>query len=293
MTSITIKAPAKINLYLEISSRRPDGYHNIESVMQTVDLFDTLILTRRDKDSGGIMLECDDPSVPLGENNLICRAATLFFDKMGISDRDLTVFLQKRIPMAAGLGGGSSDAAATLIAINELYGVGLSTDELCSLGARIGADVPFCVRRGISVTRGIGDIHSPCQKLPDCFIVLACAGEGVSTPWAYGRLDDMYDYDKRSVSAHGFTKALESADIELISSEMTNIFESVVLPEREMAQSIRECLSGNGAVKAMMSGSGPSVFGIFSDETSARLAAEVLEKQGIAAHLVKPYYPAI
>ncbi len=292
MTELQLNAPAKINLYLEVTSRRPDGYHNIESIMQTVDLFDTLTFTRRVRDGRSIILECNDTRVPLDEKNLVYRAAKLFFDHTKADESDVTVYLEKHIPMAAGLGGGSSDAATTLLALNELYGTGLDIDEICALGARIGADVPFCVRQGIAVTRGIGEICSPCAKLPDCFIVVACAGEGVSTPWAYARLDEMYDYETRDVSSDKLASAIESGDITAVASEMTNIFESVVLPEREVARLIRDTLSGAGALKAMMSGSGPSVFGVFADEKTALLAVDALEKQGITAHLTKPYYPA-
>lgn len=293
MNTIKLNAPAKINLYLEVTSRRPDGYHNIESVMQTVDLFDTLTFTKRERDERGIILECDDVQVPCDEKNLVYRAAKLFFEHTKALEADVTVHLEKRIPMAAGLGGGSSDAATSLLALNELYGIGLSTDELCALGARIGADVPFCVLQGIAVTRGIGEICSPCAKLPNCFIVIACAGEGVSTPWAYGRLDDTYDWDTRDVSSDNLTIALGSGDIARVASQMTNIFESVVLSEREVACLIRDTLSKSGALKAMMSGSGPSVFGIFEDEATANLAVEYLGNQGITAHLTKPYYPVI
>ncbi len=293
MKTIKLNAPAKINLYLEVTSRRPDGYHNIDSVMQTVDLFDTLTFTRRERDSRGIILECDDKRVPLDEKNLVYRAAKLFFEHMKANETDITVRLEKRIPMAAGLGGGSSDAATALLALNELYGTGLSVDELCDLGAHIGADVPFCVRQGIAVTRGIGEICSPCAKMPDCFIVIACAGEGVSTPWAYRRLDEIYDYDTREVSSDKLVDALDSGDVAAVASQMTNIFESVVLPEREVARLIRDTLSGAGALKAMMSGSGPSVLGVFADEKTALSAVAALEKQGVAAHLTKPYYPAI
>ena len=293
MTTIKLNAPAKINLFLEVTSRRADGYHNIESVMQTVDLFDTLTFTRRIRDARKVILECEDKRVPLDEKNLVYRAAKLFFEYTGTDESDVTVHLEKRIPMAAGLGGGSSDAATTLLALNKLYDTVLSTDELCAIGARIGADVPFCVRQGIAVTRGIGEILLPCAPLPDCFIVIACAGEGVSTPWAYARLDEMYDYDARDVSSDGFVSTLGSGDIALVAAEMTNIFESVVISEREMARCIRDTLASSGALKAMMSGSGPSVFGVFADEATACLAVEALGKQGIAAHLTRPYYPAI
>lgn len=284
-------APAKINLYLEVSARRLDGYHDIESVMQTVTLFDTVTLEKRITDGGGIIIECTREGIPLDEKNLVYRAAKLFFEKTEITERDVTVTIDKRIPMAAGLGGGSSDAATMLILLDELYGTDMSEDELCSLGAKIGADVPFLIKQGISVTRGIGDEFSPCDRLPDCFIVIALAGEGVSTPWAYGRLDEMYDFEVRKVSADKFTKALSEGKIEDIAGQMTNIFESVVLPERRYARLSGRILDEVGALRVMMSGSGPSMLGIFTDEKTAKDAVSVLTREGVEAYLTKPYYP--
>ncbi len=291
MNQLTVFAPAKINLYLEIASIRPDGYHNIESVMQTVDLFDTLTFKKCDEDEK-IVLECDDARIPTGENNLIHRAAKLFFERTKIDSKSLKITLEKRIPMAAGLAGGSSDAATTLIGLNKLYGTRLSVDELCMLGARIGADVPFCVRQGISVMRGIGDVFYPCPPMPDCFIVIACGGEGVSTPWAYGRVDALCDYSERIANADELAMALESGDIAYITSKMSNVFELAVFPERPVARDIRDMMTKHGALKAMMSGSGPSVFGVFDDIDKAHLAVHSLTGKGIASYLTKPYYPA-
>ena len=290
--TISRVAPAKINLYLEIKARRPDGYHDIESVMQTVDLFDTLTLTSRDSVGRNITIECTNECVPCDESNLCHRAAKLFFEAAEISDYNILLGIEKHIPMAAGLGGGSSDAAATLMLLNELYGFPFDESKLCSIGSKIGADVPFCIMQGISITCGIGNIFSQCERLPECFFVIACGGEGVSTPWAYKRLDAMYDFTSRDVSVQNFTKALATKNLSLIASEMTNIFESAVLPERETARRIRNMLTQCGAKAAMMSGSGPSVFGIFDTEQSAREAAGKIAAVGITAHICKPYYPA-
>ena len=285
-------APAKINLYLEVKAKRPDGYHDIESVMQTVGIFDILTISRSLKEGGNIIVECTDKSVPCDETNLCYRAAKLFFETANISSYDIKINIEKHIPMAAGLGGGSSDAAAVLVLLNGLYETKFTKAQLCEIGSKIGADVPFCIMQGISVTRGIGDVFLPCAPFPECYFVISCAGEGISTPWAYRRLDEMYDFALRDVSADGFTAALESGDINLIVSEMTNIFESVVLPEREMARHIRDMLTDWGAVGAMMSGSGPSVFGIFKTEQAAKNAAEKLASEGFTAYTCKPYYPA-
>ncbi len=290
MTALTRKAPAKINLFLEITGRRPDGYHDIESVMQTVTLFDGITVTKTDCDGKRIKITCTNPDVPCDSTNLCWRAAERFFEAAEISGYDIAIHIDKHIPMAAGLGGGSSDAAATLFVLNELYGEIFTKEKLCALGARLGADVPFCIVQGISITKGIGDVFAPCSKIPDCHIVIACHGEGVSTPWAYRRLDEMYDFASRNVSADAFADIIAAGDLRAIAGGMTNIFESAVLPERPLAREIREILSASGALRAMMSGSGPSVVGIFDGAADARNACAKLTALGIVAHVCKPYY---
>ncbi|MBE6611683.1 MAG: 4-(cytidine 5'-diphospho)-2-C-methyl-D-erythritol kinase [Ruminococcaceae bacterium] len=284
--SITIHAPAKINLWLEIKARRPDGYHDIESVMQTVTLCDTLTIDKAD----AIRIACSDASLDCGEKNLCHRAASAFFAASGI-DGGAAIHIEKRIPVAGGLAGGSADAAATLLGLNRLYDAGLCEDALCRIGAKIGADVPFCIKQGISITRGIGDIFADCEKLPPCHIVVACAGEGVSTPWAYGRLDELYDFAKRPVSADSFAARLREGSLTSIAEGMTNIFEAAVLPVREMAVKIKKIMQDGGALRALMSGSGPSVFGIFDNAALADNTLQMLEGMGITAHRCEPYYP--
>ncbi len=291
MTKIIKKAPAKINLFLEVSARRPDGYHDIESVMQTVSLFDQLTFVIKESAGQNISVECSVPDVPCDERNLCYRAAKLFFEAADVKEYDLSISIDKHIPMAAGLGGGSSDAAATLAALNELYDGVFSKSELCALGRKIGADVPFCIMQGISITKGIGDVFLPCAPLPDCYIVIACRGEGVSTPAAYKKLDEMYDFSARSVDAGEFAVLIGSGELPAIANGMTNIFESAVLPHHAEAREIKDILSSAGALRAMMSGSGPSVFGIFETESLAQSAQRALLEKGIASHLCKPYYP--
>ena len=286
MTELQLTAPAKINLWLEIRSRRPDGYHDIESVMQTVSLCDTLTLKKAD----GIAITCSNDTLDCGETNLCHKAARAFFAASGI-DGGAAIHIDKHIPIAGGLAGGSTDAAATLRGLNLLYETGYSVEKLCAIGVKIGADVPFCVKRGIAVTRGIGDRFSEAPRLPDCHIVVACAGEGVSTPWAYGRLDEMYDFAARTVNADDFTRVIAGGRLGDITAAMTNIFESAVLPVRPQAVSIKENLLKSGALGALMSGSGPSVFGIFDNPESADLAVRQLTSLGIAAQCCIPYYP--
>ena len=286
MTELQITAPAKINLWLEIKSRRPDGYHDIESVMQTVSLCDTLTLKKAD----GIAITCTNDTLDCGETNLCFKAARAFFAAADI-DGGVNIHIDKRIPISGGLAGGSTDAAATLRGLNVLYETGYSAEDLCAIGVKIGADVPFCIRQGIAVTRGIGDRFTEAPRLPDCSIVVACAGEGVSTPWAYGRLDEMYDFAARTVDADDFTRVIAGGRLGDITAAMTNIFESAVLPVRPQAVIIKENLLKSGALGALMSGSGPSVFGIFDNSESADLAVRQLNSLGIAAQCCKPYYP--
>lgn len=291
MTTLTLRAPAKINLWLDIASKRPDGYHNIESVMQTVSLFDELTISRGEAkhSSRQISVSCSVDSLACDESNLCYRAAQEFFFAAGISSYVVSVHIEKRIPIAAGLAGGSTDAAATLIGLNRLYEAGFDEAALCSIGSKLGADVPFCIKRGISVTRGIGDEFSACPRLPECCILIACDGEGVSTPWAYRKLDEMYDFSSRKASVDAFIELL-SGKLENIAAGMSNIFESAVLPVRERARRIKQAMLDSGALCSMMSGSGPSVFGIFADRESGQIAFEHLSKANIRAFLCEPYY---
>ena len=289
MSIITQKAPAKINLWLEIASRRPDGYHDIESVMQTVDLYDDITLERLP--SGGkrqISIDCSVQSLACDESNLCYRAAQLFFDAAGLAHYSVSIAIEKRIPIAAGLAGGSTDAASTLIGLNRLYGTEFTVEHLCALGARIGADVPFCIRKGIRIARGIGEIFSPCAPLPPCTVLLASDGPGVSTPWAYKRLDEMYDFTSRKADAASFAALLNSGDLARIAAGMTNIFESAVLPQRAKACALKEEMLAGGALNSLMSGSGPAVFGLFETDAAAEAVRSRLAEQGIESFVCHP-----
>ena len=282
-------APAKINLYLEVKSKRPDGYHDIESVMQTVSVFDRLIFKKGDsKGKKSIRLSCPGTDLPCDGKNLVYRAAELIFESVGVGEYDLEIVLEKRIPTCAGLGGGSSDAATVLKSVNEIYSLGLTDTELCFMGAKLGADVPFCIMGGTAVTRGIGDVLEPCSPMPPCHIVIACAGEGVSTPWAYGLLDERCDFVSRGADAVRFAKVLETGSLAKVTDAMANVFETVVLPERETARKVKNILDDCGALRTMMSGSGPAVMGIFDSEMAAEAAAKRLFTEGIDGYICQP-----
>jgi 4-diphosphocytidyl-2-C-methyl-D-erythritol kinase len=289
------RAYAKINPYLSVTGRREDGYHTILSHMQAVTLCDTLDMTWEQDEAGEVIvrLTCDDPRLPCDDTNLVVRAAKALLFSVGASG-SLTVNLQKCIPMAAGLAGGSADAAATLRGLNTLLGTPLTIEELCQIGAKLGADIPFCLRcteMPAMTARGIGEILTPALPLPGhAYLVIACEGEGVSTPWAYRRLDEVglatCEEAERAYAAFG--EALAAGELTGIGHEAYNCFEDVVLPERPVAVSLLAEMAAGGAVFALMSGSGPSVVGYFEDENTAASCVAQLAKKGVVAHLCRP-----
>lgn len=286
----TIQAHAKINLFLDITGRRADGYHTITGVMQAISLCDEVTVTVAPADgAGSITLTCSDPALPSDKENLGYRAAEAFLKAVGWEDLTVIVHIEKHIPAAAGMAGGSTDAAAVLRALNDLTGRPLDEVALRAVGLRLGADVPFCLAGGSQITEGVGELLSPCAPLPPCHIVVACGGEGVSTPGAYRTLDGMYQsfdgtaYTPRREMLAGLQKALAEGNLFGVGRYAYNLFEAAILPNHAVARGIRDTLGQMGSVCAMMSGSGPSVFGLFCDEEKARRAADALQAQGIGA----------
>lgn len=283
MDSITVNAPAKINLFLEVCEKRPDSYHNIDSVMQSVSLCDVVTVKKSDV----IMLD-NNVGLPNNEKNLAYKAASLFFEYTNIK-KGAEIYIEKNVPVSAGLAGGSTDAAAVLKALNTIYDTNMSYDTMCELGAKLGADVPFCIKGGTFITRGIGDIFTHCPSLCDCYIVISKSGEGVSTPFAYGeidnkRLDNKYTFKK----SDELVKSLAEGNLYSISNQAFNIFESVVCPLRPKVNEQKKILKDSGAILSMMSGSGPSVFGLFEDKSLAENALNKLKAYGADVHLCKP-----
>ena len=270
MKNITLNAPAKINLYLDVLGRRADGYHEIESIMQTVSLCDVIDVTLADS---GITLTASEDTVPLDEKNLAHKAARLFYSHTGI-DGGAKIHIEKRIPVSSGLAGGSTDAGATLKALNELYGFPVSNDELLALGAKLGADVPFCMEGGCVLCRGIGEKMQKIEPMTPFTVVIARGGEGVSTPAAYRMLDERFgEFLARPFSDVQRTiSAVEMDDLNALSLSVFNVFESVVLEDHKEASLYKGVLQDNGALVSMMSGSGPAVFGIFDDTEKADYA---------------------
>lgn len=293
MRRTTEAAYAKINLCLDVIAKRENGYHELDGVMQSITLCDTLTVSYEEaRDIAVSMTAQGNPDMPTDGRNLAVKAAIRFLETVGLGGR-VEIELQKRIPMAGGLAGGSTDAAAVLRALNRLTEQNLSAEALCEIGARLGADVPFCTVGGAMRTQGIGDRLTPVPTMPDCHIVIARRGEGVSTPWAYGRLDEIYnDFAKDSArpdsGLSSLLDALQSGSYEGVCATTYNIFEPIVAECRPDVSALCAMMTENGATVARMSGSGPSVFGLFAKETDAQNVCEILKKAGAEAFVCAP-----
>lgn len=294
-------AYAKINTFLAVTGQRENGYHELLSHMQALTLCDTLTMSWHPTGEGEfiVLLRCDADSLPCDSSNLVVRAANALALDLAAKDISISgtleIELEKRIPMAAGLAGGSADAAAILRGFNTLLSQPLSIQELCTIGASLGADIPFCLLsegHPAMAARGIGELLTPAVSLPDsCSLVVACDGEGVSTPWAYRRLDEAGQCSSPSFAEKAYTalsEALLSEKLSCIASHSYNCFESVVLPERPAACALMEYMTESGAVFARMSGSGPSIVGYFDNATKASDCVDALVSRGIRAYLTKP-----
>ncbi len=276
MKQITVKAYAKINLFLEVKERLPNGYHDLESIMQSVSLCD--VLHFEINDSNTFTLDC--PKIDCDyKSNLIYKAAMEFFRVSGIPFAGMDVKVEKNIPSCAGLAGGSSDAAATLKALNSLYKMPFSDLELRNIGRNIGADVPFCLLGATALAKGIGEVLLPIESMPNCFIVIAIGNDGVSTKWAFEQLDGQTNRVIRTTEA--IISAIKANSLSSVCREFYNVFESVSPYEK----AIKEIMLKNGSLGALMSGSGPSVFGIYTDESNAKATVKALTDEGYFAFL--------
>ncbi len=286
------RANAKINLYLDVTGRRENGYHEIVSLMQSVSVCDLVTVDFRPSVHTAIRLSASgNDAMPTDCRNLAWRAAELFLSQVGRSG-EVSITIEKHIPMAAGLAGGSSDAAAVLRALNRLCGTPLSTEALCALGGKLGADIPFCIVGGGALVTGIGERLEEVAPMPDVPMVVACMGEGVSTPWAYGKLDELHNgFSDVTASDNRHTRILNALSENRMTDacgDFYNIFEEVVPAVQPYVNRLKETMVECGAIRAMMSGSGPSVFGVFATAEDASRAAETLSKLGAAAFVCHP-----
>lgn len=280
MERVIQKAYAKINIGLDVLRRREDGYHELKMIMQTVDICDDLIIEKTA--DPGILIRTDCRDIPTDGSNLICKAVRLLLEEKGI-EAGVRIVLTKRIPVAAGMAGGSSDAAAAMRGVNELFDMGYSVQELQTLGLKLGADIPYCLVGGTMLSQGIGEILTPLPPPPDCLLVVAKPDINVSTAFVYGHLrvselDAHPDID-------GMVRALYEGSLNGIASRLGNVLETVTVGEYPVIQEIKELFCRMGAKNALMSGSGPSVFGIFTDRESAEQAARATEQRGLARQI--------
>ncbi|MBR3770143.1 MAG: 4-(cytidine 5'-diphospho)-2-C-methyl-D-erythritol kinase [Lachnospiraceae bacterium] len=276
MNDISVKALAKINLGLDVLRRREDGYHEVCMVMQTIHLYDRLDIAKNQ--SGEITMETNLAFLPTNENNLVYKAAKLLCDEFGIKD-GIHVNLQKRIPVAAGMAGGSTDAAAVLYGVNKIFDLGLTTEQLMTRGVKIGADVPYCIMRGTALAEGIGEKLTQLPPMVKCPILIAKPAINVSTKFVYEnlKLDTVTHPDMQQLIAD-----IKAKDLHSIAAHMGNVLETVTIPAYPIIADIKEHMMNHGAVGAMMSGSGPTVFGLFEDEKTAEAAYEAIKKTDLA-----------
>ena len=272
-----LRALAKINLGLDVTGKRPDGYHEVRMIMQNIQMFDQLEIEK----SGlpGIRIETHLSFLPCNENNLVYRAADLLMKEFDIRE-GLNIRLTKFIPVAAGMAGGSSDAAAAMVGVNRMFQLGLSTRELMDRAVKIGADVPYCVMRGTALAEGIGEKLTKLPPMPFCYVLIGKPGINVSTKFVYGNLD------LKKIEQHpdidGIRKAIEQKDLRGITAKMGNVLETVTCPAYPVIDEIKALMLREGALNAMMSGSGPTVFGLFDNKETAQKACDSLRESGLA-----------
>lgn len=284
MDPITRNAYAKINLGLDVLRKRPDGYHEMKMIMQTVGIYDVLTFQKsgsRAKEPE-ISIFLDNAELPADKNNLVYKAARLIMQTYSIEE-GVEITLNKNIPIAAGMAGGSADAAAVFHGLNELFELSMSLDEMKRLGVKIGADVPYCIVGGTALSEGIGEILTPLPAPPEAVLLVAKPDINVSTKFVFENLH--VDQLKSHPDIDGMAQALKQGDLKGITDRMGNVLETVTIKEYPIIQSIKEEMIKGGAENALMSGSGPTVFGIFREKAMAAECFKTLKKQELAKQI--------
>ena len=281
MDSINLKALAKINIGLDVTGIREDGYHEVAMIMQTVNLFDKLTITKT-KDSS-VTMGTNLKFLPVNDDNLCIKAAKLLLEEFNVPT-GVHIELEKHIPVAAGMAGGSTDAAAVLFGVNQLYKLKLSRQDLMERGVKIGADVPYCIMRGTALAEGIGEVLTPLPPMIKCPVLIAKPGISVSTKDVYTSLDACFDTVKHP-DINQLIHDIKVQDLEALCSHMGNVLEEVTIPMHPVIADIKTHMLEHGAVGAMMSGSGPTVFGFFKDNKTAKEAKDALTKTGMVKQL--------
>ena len=285
-SALQLKAYAKINLGLDVVRRREDGYHEVRMVMQTIKLYDKLTFRLLEEDV--IRLKTNLGFLPVNEDNLVYKAVKLLKDTYHV-EQGLEIDLFKCIPVAAGMAGGSTDCAAALVGAAKLFQLNLSKQELMELGVKLGADVPYCVLRGTALSEGIGEILTPLPPMPDCYILIAKPPISVSTKFVYE------NHNANELQRHpdidGMVKAIQEKSLMGITDRMENVLETVTIPAYPVIEDIKNCMKENGAINALMSGSGPTVFGIYEEEAMAENTRKIIREKGLASqvYVVRPF----
>ncbi len=281
MATAVVSAPGKVNLTLDILGRRPDGYHEMEMLMHAVGLENTVCIIERQE--SGIRLSCSNPAVPTGEKNLACQAAKAFFGALG-REWGIEIQVEKRVPMEAGMAGGSADAAGVLVGLNALAGRPFSAEQLCQIGLRLGADLPFCLLGGAGLVRGIGEKITPLPPLKKGWLVIAKPERGMKTGSCFAAYDALKTvrHPKTDQALHAFCRE----DLPALGALLENVLEQAVfLPE---VQDLRRQMCQNGALGSRMTGSGTAVFGLFAEKKPALRCARQLYQRGGSVFVVRP-----
>ena len=288
MKEIKLKAMAKINLGLDVVRHREDGYHEVRMIMQMINLYDRITLRRSTEP--GIRVTTNLPYLPVNEDNLVYRAAKLLMEEFKVTE-GAEIGLQKYIPVAAGMAGGSSDAAAVMVGVNRIFHLGLTKKQLMERGVKIGADVPFCIMRGTALAEGIGEKLSVLPPMPKCTILIAKPGISVSTKFVYENLHANDLKPEQHPDVDSMIEAMRQKDLGLLCSRMGNVLETVTIPAYPVINEIKRTMMDNGAIGSMMSGSGPTVFGIFDSLAAAKQAMKAVRAAKLAKQicLTTPY----
>lgn len=285
MEKLIKKAYGKINLGLDVLRRRPDGYHEVKMIMQMVDIYDTLTFEKREDDL--IVLSANREDIPCDESNLIYKAAKFLFDYKQVS-YGVNIHLEKRIPVAAGMAGGSTDAAAAFTGLNELFELGVSQEELMELAVKVGADVPYCILGGCALSEGIGEVLTPLPNPPYCEMVIAKPDINVSTKYVYENLN--LPELKKHPDIDGMKEAIEAGSLDGIMERLENVLESVTVKKYGIIQDIKDEMISLGAENAIMSGSGPTVFGFFNSREEAEAAKEKILNKELAKEVFVAHF---
>ena len=280
MNQIQLRAYGKINLGLDVLRKRPDGYHDLEMIMQSVGVYDDVIITKIEEKQ--IVVQTDTLVLKNEKGNLAYMAAKLLLDEFGI-EQGVRIELRKRIPIAGGMAGGRADCAATLKGVNELFELKLSREELMERGVKLGADVPYCIMGGTALAEGIGEILTPLPNPPEADVIIAKPPISVSTAFVYGKIRP--EQLKIHPDTKGLIDALQQKDLKQLADLLFNVMESVTIPEYPVIEELKQALLKDGALGAIMSGSGPTVFALFDEREKAQRAYENLKKTSLTEQL--------